>query len=169
MSYFRSSALLLPVCVSMQLAAPAIAQTTAGAPAGPQAMQRASGAFEIAMIPAGAPEKEGRTAIARIGLDKKYLGALAAIGKGQMLTAVTDTKGSAAYVAIERISGTLDGRQGSFVIQHAGTMSGGASEATIRIVPDSGTDALAGISGSLTITVVGGKHLYALDYAFAPR
>lgn len=116
------------------------------------------------MIPAGALEKEGRTATARLTLEKRYAGELAASGKGTMLTAVSDVKGSAAYVAIERVSGTLAGRTGSFVLQHAGTMRGGASQATITIVPDSGTGELSGIGGSLALTVVDGKHFYEIDY-----
>lgn len=128
----------------------------------------ASGPFEITMIPAGAPEKEGATATAQMTLDKRYSGELAASGTGTMLTAVSDTKGSAAYVAIERVSGTLAGRKGSFVLQHAGTMRGGTSQATITIVPDSGTEELTGIGGSLALSVVDGKHFYALDYTLAP-
>ncbi|MDQ1923773.1 DUF3224 domain-containing protein [Massilia pseudoviolaceinigra] len=158
MSLFRFSAVALSLLAFLQ---PAAAQTSPAAPP----MLRASGPFEIAIIPAGAPEKEGRTAIARMALDKQYGGALAATGKGTMLTAVSDTKGSAAYVAIERVSGTLAGRKGSFVLQHAGTMQGGTSRALITIVPDSGTEELSGITGSLALTVVDGKHFYALDYA----
>lgn len=131
-------------------------------------MQRAGGPFEITIIPAGPPEKEGRTATARMELEKRYTGALDASGKGSMLTAVSNTQGSAAYVAIERVSGTLAGRKGSFVLQHAGTMRGGSSQATITIVPDSGTEELSGISGSLALSVVDGKHAYLLDYVLAP-
>ncbi|RSZ59102.1 DUF3224 domain-containing protein [Massilia atriviolacea] len=150
----RFSAAALPLLAALPLA---------GAQAAPL-VQHASGPFEITIIPAGAPEKEGRTATARMALEKRYTGALAASGKGTMLTAVSDTKGSAAYVAIERVSGTLAGRKGSFVLQHAGTMRGGTSQATITIVPDSGTEELSGISGTLALTAVDGKHFYALDY-----
>jgi hypothetical protein len=126
--------------------------------------QHASGSFDIAMTAAGAPQHAGRTAIGRMQLDKQYVGELAAVGKGEMLTAVTDTAGSAAYVAIERISGTLGGRQGSFVIQHVGNMRGGEQQLTIRVVPDSGTDELAGITGTLTLKMVERKHFYEFEY-----
>jgi hypothetical protein len=126
--------------------------------------QRATGPFDVSMKPASPPDKEGRTAIGRMILDKQYFGDLAATGKGEMLTAVTDTKGSAGYVAIERISGTLKGRKGSFVLQHNGTMSGGAQNLATTIVPDSGTEQLTGISGKLAMELVDGKHVYELNY-----
>jgi hypothetical protein len=154
MSIFRSSAAVLSVLAILP---------GAGAQAAP-VMLRASGPFEITIIPAGAPDKEGRTATARMTLEKRYTGQLAASASGTMLTAVSDTKGSAAYVAIERVSGTLAGRKGSFVLQHAGTMRAGTSQATITIVPDSGTQELSGIGGSLVLSVVDGKHFYVLDY-----
>jgi hypothetical protein len=129
-------------------------------------MQRATGPFEVSMKPASPPERDGRTETGRMSLDKQYFGDLAATGKGEMLTAVTDTKGSAAYVAIERVSGTLNGRTGSFVIQHAGTMSSGSERLAISIVPDSGTEQLTGIIGELLIKIVDGKHFYELGYTF---
>lgn len=126
--------------------------------------QHASGTFDITMTPASPPEHEGRTAIGRLQLDKQYVGDLTATGKGQMLTAVTDTQGSAAYVAIERISGTLKGKKGSFVIQHTGTMSSGAQHLTITVVAESGSGELAGITGTLALRMVERKHFYELDY-----
>jgi hypothetical protein len=131
---------------------------------GGAAAERVSGPFNVSMTPAGTAEREGRTETARMLLDKQYFGDLAAGGKGQMLSAVTDTKGSASYVAIERVSGTLKGRKGSFVIQHAGTMSGGAQQLAIGIVPDSGTGQLEGIAGTMAIRMEGRKHFYDLDY-----
>lgn len=124
----------------------------------------AHGTFEVTMTPTEPPEHQGCTATGRMLLDKQYAGELAASGKGQMLSAMTDTKGSAAYVAIERVSGTLGGRQGSFVIQHAGTMSGGQDQLSITIVPDSGSGQLAGIAGRMVIRIVERKHFYDLDY-----
>ncbi|MDB5934293.1 MAG: hypothetical protein JWQ01_1637 [Massilia sp.] len=126
--------------------------------------QHASGSFDIAMTPAAPPQHEGRTAIGRMQLDKQYSGELAASGKGEMLTAVTDTQGSAAYVAIERISGTLQGKKGSFVIQHVGNMRGGEQHLSISVVPDSGTEELAGITGTLVLKMVERKHFYEFDY-----
>jgi hypothetical protein len=82
-----------------------------------------------------------------------------------MLTAGTDVKGSAGYVAIERVTGTLQGRKGSFVLQHSGTMAHGAQQLDIHVVPDSGTGQLAGLAGKLTITIApDGKHSYTFDY-----
>jgi hypothetical protein len=132
--------------------------------AGSIAVERVSGPFDVAMTPVGPGEREGNTQTARMLLDKQYFGDLAATGKGQMLTAVSDAKGSAAYVAIERVTGTLKGRKGSFVIQHAGTMRAGTQQLAISIVPDSGTDQLTGIAGTMAIRMVGSKHFYDLDY-----
>lgn len=98
-------------------------------------------------------------------LEKQYFGDLAGSGTGQMLTAMTDTEGSGAYVAIEHVGGTLDGKYGSFVVQHAGTMSGGVDELSVRIVPDSGSGELAGIVGTMTIRTEAGKQFYELHYA----
>ena len=82
-----------------------------------------------------------------------------------MLSAVTDTKGSASYVAIEQINGVLLGLAGSFVVHHAGTMTGGVDQLSIAIVPDSGTGQLSGIAGQMTLQVVGGEHRYELVYS----
>lgn len=82
-----------------------------------------------------------------------------------MLAASTNVKGSAGYVAMERVTGTLDGRRGSFVLQHSGTMSHGAFDLKVSIVPDSGTGKLAGIAGTMNIQIApDGKHSYELDY-----
>jgi hypothetical protein len=85
-----------------------------------------------------------------------------------MLSVMTDTKGSAGYVAIEKVTGSLGGRTGSFVLQHSGTMNRGAPHLAIAVVPDSGTDDLAGLSGSVKIVITpDGKHSYEMEYAFA--
>ena len=133
-------------------------------PDAPANARHITGKFDITITPAAPPAHEGRTALARMLLDKQYFGELQATGQGEMLTARTDTKGSAAYVAIERVTGTLNGRQGGFVIQHSGTMSGGASQLAVLIVPDSGSGGLAGISGKMAIKQVAGGHIYELDY-----
>jgi hypothetical protein len=126
--------------------------------------QRASGPFQVTMKPATAPEEAGATTIGRMLLEKQYSGDLVGSGRGEMLTAMTSTKGSAAYAAIERVSGTLDGKSGSFVLQHAGTMNRGADQLSISIVPDSGTEQLTGIAGTLAIRMVERQHFYELDY-----
>ena len=97
-------------------------------------------------------------------LDKKYHGELDATSQGQMLAAQTTAKGSAGYVAIELVRGTLAGKPGSFLLQHFGIMDRGKPSLTVSILPDSGTEELAGISGSLNIVIEAGKHSYVLDY-----
>lgn len=127
--------------------------------------QQAAGSFTVSMNPAAPTEHAGRTTLGRMLLDKVYSGELAATGKGEMLTAVTDTKGSASYVAIEQITGVLQGREGSFTVHHTGTMTGGVSELAIAIVPDSGTGELTGIGGELRLQAVDGGHRYELLYS----
>jgi len=104
--------------------------------------------------------------LGRFLLDKQYHGDLEGTGKGQMLTASTDVKGSAGYVAIEKVTGTLKGRNGSFILQHTGTMAAGKFHLEVAVVPDSGTEQLKGISGKMTITIApDGKHSYDFEYA----
>lgn len=130
---------------------------------------RATGSLIVSMTPAAPTERSGRTTLGRMLLDKQYDGDLVASGKGEMLTAVTDTQGSASYVAIEHVTGTLDGRAGSFVLHHMGTMAGGVDQLVIAIVAESGTGDLAGITGKFSIRVADGKHLFELDYALLGR
>lgn len=125
-------------------------------------MRRAAGAFEVKMT--GDPVAEA-PAIGRFALDKTYRGSLEATSRGQMLSAGAVEKGSAGYVAIEIVEGTLDGRSGSFALQHSGTMTRGSARLTIDVVPDSGTGELEGLAGTMTIRVDGGRHEYALDYS----
>ena len=100
-----------------------------------------------------------------MSIDKQFHGDLEGTSQGQMLSAGTSTKGSAGYVAIERIAGTLHGRAGTFVLQHSGTMTRGAPELSVTVVPDSGTGQLVGLSGKLNIKIADGKHSYEFDYA----
>ena len=106
---------------------------------------------------------EGST-LGRMSGEKQFHGDLEGTSKGQMLTATTDVKGSAGYVAIERVTGTLHGRSGSFVLQHSGTLTKGAAQQSITVVPDSGTGQLVGIAGKMTITIADGKHSYDFEY-----
>ena len=103
--------------------------------------------------------------LGRMSLDKTFSGDLQGTGKGEMLMAGTEIKGSAGYVAIERVTGTLNGRTGTFVLQHTGTMNRGAPQLSVTVVPDSGTGQLSGLSGTLNIIIAGGKHSYAFDYS----
>jgi hypothetical protein len=124
----------------------------------------AKGTFEVKMVPQGAEDKSAGSTLGRLSLDKQFHGDLEGGGKGEMLTGLTDVKGSAGYVAIERVTATLHGRRGSFVLLHRGIMSRGEQELTITVVPDSGAGELAGLSGKLDITIVEGKHFYDLEY-----
>lgn len=126
---------------------------------------RATGSFEVTMQPQSTPEPAPGAALGRLSLEKTFDGDLVGVGKGEMLTAMTETPGSAGYVAIERVTGTLHGRIGSFVFQHAGTMDRGAKTLSVTVVPDSGTEQLAGIAGRFAIEIVDGKHRYEFDYA----
>jgi Protein of unknown function (DUF3224) len=122
-----------------------------------------SGPFDVKIIPQD--DKSEDPLLARMTLDKQYHGDLQGTGTGQMLTAGTEVKGSGAYVAIEKVTGTLQGRTGSFVLQHSGTMTQNAPQLSINVVPDSGTGGLKGIAGKMTITIAaGGKHSYEFEY-----
>ncbi len=131
--------------------------------------KHASGAFDVKVIPQKPDNKEAEAAgFGRMSLDKQFHGDLEATSKGEMIGAMTEVKGSAGYVAMERVTGTLNGRSGTFVLQHSGTMAHGAQQMTITVVPDSGTGELAGISGSMTIIIKdGGKHFYEFEYQLA--
>jgi hypothetical protein len=127
---------------------------------------RASGTFDVKVIPQAA-DGEGGAAFGRFSLDKTFRGDLEGNSRGEMLTAGTDVPGSAGYVAIERVTGTLHGRRGSFVLQHSGTMTRGSPQLTITVVPDSGTGELAGLAGRMEIEIADGRHSYAFDYTIA--
>ncbi len=99
-----------------------------------------------------------------MSIDKRFSGDLEATSQGEMLSAMTGVQGSAGYVAIELVTGTLDGKSGSFVLQHSSTMSRGAPEQNVTVVPDSGTSELAGLAGRMKIHVADGKHTYELEY-----
>ena len=124
---------------------------------------RASGPFKVTMEPQTQKASEGPVP-GRLLLDKHFHGDLEATSKGQMLTALTETEGSAGYVAIERVSGTLGGHSGTFALQHSGIMTRGAQQLTITVVPDSGTGQLVGLAGNMEINIVGGEHFYNLEY-----
>jgi len=135
-------------------------------------MKRASGSFEVTVQPlANAPflNEDGSVdpMLGRFLLIKKFSGDLNASARGHMLSAGTATQGSAGYVAIDQITGTLEGRKGGFVLQHSGSMKRGVPALSVMVVPDSGTDELEGITGTLSINIVGGKHFYDFLYSFA--
>lgn len=163
----------LCICLGSGLAAQAQApQAPAPDSPAPQApntvkkeapVKRASGTFEVKMIPL----TTGDDTPGKMSLDKQFHGALEATGKGEMLTALTSVQGSAGYVAIELVTGKLDGRSGTFVLQHSGIMNRGEPQLTITVVPDSGTGELAGIAGKMMINIADGKHSYDFEYTLS--
>jgi hypothetical protein len=126
----------------------------------------ANGTFDVKIIPQ-APDDPAGGPFSRLFLDKQFHGELDGASKGQMLAAGTAVEGSAGYVALEIFSGTLNGRRGSFILQHNGTMAKGVPTLIVTVVPDSGTDQLAGLAGAMTIVIAGGKHSYDFEYTFA--
>jgi hypothetical protein len=130
---------------------------------GPVSMH-AEGTFDVKNTPLTADEALAGTAIGRYGLDKQFHGDIEAASKGEMLGAGNPATGTAGYVAIEQVTGTLQGRTGSFALQHFGTMEDNKFELTVKVVPGSGTGDLTGIAGTMTIKIAGGKHSYVFDY-----
>lgn len=126
-------------------------------------MTQANGTFEVKVTPQ-APSPDDDSAIGRLVLDKQFHGNLEATSRGEMLAVGTDVEGSAGYVALERVRGTLDGRHGTFAMQHIGTMTRGVPSLIVRIVPDSGTGELTGLAGTMNIIIAGGAHSYELEY-----
>ena len=124
----------------------------------------AKGTFEVKVLPLANDHAEA-AGLGRMSIDKQFHGDLEASSQGQMLSAMSSVKGSAGYVAMERVSGTLKSRKGSFVLQHTGAMNRGVPKLTVSVVPDSGTDELTGLSGKLTIIVADGKHSYDFEYS----
>ncbi len=128
---------------------------------------RATGTFEVKLAPLATYENVEASPLGRMSIDKQFQGDLAGTSKGEMLTGMSSVKGSAGYVAMERVNGTLHGRRGSFVLQHSATMTRGTPQLSITVVPDSGTDELVGISGNMQIIIEGSKHSYVFEYTIA--
>jgi hypothetical protein len=126
-------------------------------------MTTISGEFSVNM--AAQPAEAASPAVGRMVLDKQYHGALAASGAGQMLATQGSVAGSAAYVAVETVTGSLQGREGSFALVHQGQMDRGQPTLSITVVPDSGTGALAGLSGRMGIRVEGHQHFYDFEFS----
>lgn len=124
----------------------------------------AKGSFTVEIKPQSKAVAMDGISLGRMSLTKEFTGDIVGKSTGQMLTALTSTKGSAGYVAIERVSATLNGKRGSFVLQHSGTMHEGRQTLSITVVPGSGAGALTGIEGVLTLEVVEGDHYYQLEY-----
>jgi hypothetical protein len=125
---------------------------------------RATGPFEVTMHPQPPYDNLDGVSLGRITINKRFHGDLDGTSVVEMLSAMTSVNGSAGYVAIERVVGTLKGRVGSFVLQHSGTMNRGEAQLTVSIVPDSGTGDLKGLAGTMAIDVPDGQHAYTLNY-----
>ena len=128
--------------------------------------KHASGTFEVKLNPQ-VDDNVGDPTVSRMSIDKQFHGDLEGTSTGQMLAAGTEIPGSAGYVAIERVRGRLGVRSGTFALQHSGTMTRGAPQLTITVVPDSGTDQLVGLWGKMKINIVEGKHFYQFEYTLA--
>lgn len=128
------------------------------------AMNNAHGTFDVKLAPQ-TPFDSSEGAVGRMTIDKQFQGDLIASSKGEMLALMSGSvKDSGGYVAMERVTGALQGRTGTFALQHSGTMNRGAQSLTLTVVPDTGTGDLAGISGAMKIIITDGKHFYDFDY-----
>lgn len=160
----------ITIAAALAVLGAGLASGDAGAPKGTTMTKRAHGEFDVKASPLAQEQFEGGTELGRFSLEKQYHGELEATGKGEMLTAGTAVEGSAGYVAMERVAGTLGGRRGFFVLQHLGSMAGGGQHLTITVVPDSGTGELVGLEGRLEVTVTAnGKHFYDFDYSLPEK
>ena len=124
----------------------------------------AKGEFVVSLEPLALEGADADSKLGRMSIGKQITGDLTASSSGQMLSAMTSTEGSAGYVAIERVSGVLNGRRGTFVLQHTGTMTRGAPSLAVTVVPDSGTGELVGLEGEFEISVADGTHSYEFTY-----
>lgn len=130
-------------------------------------MTLARGPFEVKILPQPAEDQAAGAAVGRMHLDKQFHGDLEAQSQGQMLAFRSAVKGSAGYVAQELVTGALHGRRGTFVLQHTGVMTRGVGQLTVTVVPDSGTEELVGLSGTMAIEIVDGKHTYSFEHTLA--
>lgn len=145
-----------------------VAQTTGTAPATNTVKARmnhtAKGSFEVKLAALNLSDVAAQEKLGRMSIDKVFAGDIAGTSKGEMLSSMGEVKGSAGYVAMERVTASVNGRKGSFVLQHSSVMNRGAPVQSIQVVPDSGTGELTGISGSFRIVIEPGKHLYEFSY-----
>ncbi|MGD1099177.1 MAG: DUF3224 domain-containing protein [Thermoplasmata archaeon] len=132
-------------------------------------MTNAHGGFEVEITRDSDDDSADGTVLGSLKGTKRFHGDLEGSSRGRMLTGMTAREGSAGYVLIERVQGRLQGRTGSFLLQHFGIMDRGVPRLTIEVIPDSGTDELAGIQGRMTIQVSGADHSYDFEFSFVGR
>lgn len=125
---------------------------------------RAKGTFEVQLGPLETYNRSADAKVGRMSIDKTFAGDLVGTSQGEMLSGGSPAEGSAGYVAIERVMGTLQGRDGGFLLQHSGTMTPESQELTITVIPGSGTGGLEGIAGSMSIEIEDGQHFYDFEY-----
>ena len=127
-----------------------------------------SGEFNVKLQPMDfyAEAKDG-ISLGRMSIDKAFYGDLEATSKGEMMTAMTAVEGSAGYVALELVEGTLSGKKGNFVLQHFGTMDKGKDRLILEVVPDSASGELSGLAGTMSINIESGQHFYEFEYELA--
>jgi hypothetical protein len=159
--------IIAAVCLCFSFAAHAQANSAVPNPPqkGAPVTTHAKGTFEVKLNPQTPDGKFEDATMGRMTIDKQFHGDLEATSKGQMLSAMTEVKGSAGYVAMERVTGTLNGRSGSFILQHSATMTRGVPQLSVTVVPDSGTGQLVGLTGKMEIVINAGKHSYDFGYA----
>lgn len=165
-----ASNLLLGSCLTICLGTAAAAQTQKPEVRSEEKVKvmkdTAKGTFDVKVMPLAAEENVGDATIGRLSLAKTFSGDLVGTGKGQMLGSQSEAvAGSGGYVAMERFTGTLKGKKGSFTLQHIGTMQGGKFDLKVMVVPDSGTGELTGISGTFKIVIEDNRHLYEFEYS----
>lgn len=167
----RSSLLVMILALSIGFLAVTVKHLQAATPTqkGSTMSAKATGTFEVKLTPQASEDKSSDPTLGRLTIDKQFSGDLVGTSKGQMLTGGTVTKGSAGYVAIEKVSGTLAGRTGTFILQHSGTMTRGTPQLSITVVPDSGTDQLEGLTGKMVINIEAGKHSYEFEYSLPEK
>jgi hypothetical protein len=153
-------AFLIPCALAVALAA---AQTPTPPKDASMTTTRAKGTFDVKLAPEAVSDNGQKAGLGRMSIEKQFHGDLEGASTGEMLATSVDS-GSGGYVAIERVTATLAGRTGTFMLQHNGVMTRGTPGLTVSVLPDSGTGGLAGISGTMNIIITGGKHLYEFDY-----
>ena len=126
--------------------------------------QQASGTFTVQSTPEPPYDADPGATLRRVSIAKTFVGELEATSKADMISAITEVPGSAAYVAIERVRGALAGKRGTFVLAHTGVMTRGAPSLVVEVVPDSGTDELVGLSGTMKIDIIDKQHHYRFEY-----
>jgi hypothetical protein len=162
----RPIAAAFALCLAAAFTSSFASRISLPAPKGQAVTAHAKGTFDVKLTP---QTDNLDPTLGRMTIEKEIHGDLEATSKGQMLTASTDVKGSGVYVAIERVTGKLNGRTGSFAMHHTGIMVNGTPRLEIKVVPDSGTGELTGISGSFNLTITDGKHFYDLEYNLPPK